>query len=179
MTGSASLPRPPKQEVHIFTDGSCQWFKNPKKNHGGWAFIVVFGRLDAHDPDAEEQHAIGDGENVYKSGYCAPPQTNNTMELMAVLEALRWVKEFRLRHHPVIIHSDSTYVIGGMESAFRHQVADGMIDPPNREIWLLLHRHAEACRNLTFRHVKGHAGHVWNEYCDRMANKARHSGMKA
>jgi ribonuclease HI len=101
------------------------------------------------------------------------------MEMLAVLNALRYVKEFQLRMHPVTIYTDSMYVIGGMISQFRHQVAEGVIDPPNKEIWLLLHRHAERCRRLTFRHVKGHSGIVWNEYCDRMASKARLEGTRA
>ena len=151
--------------LNIYTDGSCKWSKNDDHTHGGWAFIVL------SDPE-------GDESNVYKAGFCAAPQTNNTMELMAVLEALRYVKLHRLRTHPITIHSDSTYVIGGMVSAFRHQVADGLISPPNKEIWKLLHRHAERCKRLSFRHVKGHAGNVWTEYCDRMANKARHDGIK-
>lgn len=160
------MARPSKPTVTIYTDGSCVWHRSRKRTHGGWAFIVLA------DPD-------GDESNVYRAGYCEPPQTNQTMELMAVLEALRYVKEFRLRSHPIVIRSDSMYVINGMLSQFRHQVADGTIpNPPNRELWLLLHRHAERCKRLTFKHVKGHAGNVWNEYCDRMANKARHDGIK-
>lgn len=159
------MGRTRKPERHIYTDGSCRWHRNAKHTHGGWAFVA----LTTTD---------GDESNVYRSGYCAPPQTNNTMELMAVLEALRWVKQERLRQHPIVIYSDSQYVIGGMTSSFRHQVADGLIDPPNSEIWLLLHRHAERCRRLTFRHVKGHAGDVWNEMCDVLANKARRDGIK-
>lgn len=99
------------------------------------------------------------------------------MELMAVLMALRWVGNARLRQHPIVIHADSMYVIGGMVSAFRHQVADGLIDPPNKELWLLLHRHAERCKSLKFLHVKGHAGDAWNTMCDAMAGKARRDGM--
>lgn len=160
------MPRPPKIEYQIYTDGSCRWFKRASRRHGGWAFIVLSG------PDGNES-------NVYRSGFCPAPQTNNTMELMAVLEALRYVKEFRLRQNPITIFSDSSYVIGGMVSQFRHQVAEGIItDAPNAELWLLLHRHAEACRRLAFRHVKGHSTNVWNNYCDEMAGKARRDGEK-
>lgn len=159
------MARRAKPELHIYTDGSCKWNRNGKNTHGGWAFIAL------SDPEGNES-------NVYKAGYCKPPQTNNTMELMAVLMALRYVGNARLRQHPVVIFSDSMYVIGGMVSSFRHQVADGLLDPPNKEYWLLLHRHAERCKRLMFRHVKGHAGDVWNEMCDAMANRARHDGMK-
>lgn len=146
----------------IYTDGSCQWFKNPNKRHGGWAFIVLA------DSDDES--------NIYRSGYYAPPQTNQTMELLAVLEALRYVKEYGLRAHAITIHTDSMYVINGMTSQFRHHVAGGM-EAPNSEIWLLLHRHAERCKKLSFRHVKGHAGDTWNEMCDKIAGKARVTGI--
>lgn len=159
------MARPAKKPVTIYTDGSCVWHRSRKHTHGGWAFIVLA------DPE-------GDESNVYKAGYYPPPQTNQTMELLAVLEALRYVKEFGLRHHPITVWSDSTYVINGMMSQFRHQLADGLIEAPNAEIWLLLHRHAERCKQLMFRHVKGHAGNVWNEMCDKMANRARHDGTK-
>lgn len=160
------MARPPKQEYQIFTDGSCRWYKRPSRMHGGWAFIVL------SDPN-------GNASNVYRSGFAPAPQTNNSMELRAVLEALRYVKEFGLRQNPITIFSDSQYVIGGMVSQFRHQVAEGIItDAPNAELWKLLHRHAEACRRLTFRHVKGHSTNVWNNYCDAMAGKARTDGVK-
>lgn len=160
------MTRPPRTEYHIYTDGSCVWHRSRKRTHGGWAFIVL------SDPEGNEG-------NVYQSGFCEAPQTNQTMELMAVLNALRFVKRASLRFHPITIHSDSMYAINGMTSQFRHQLAEGAIDAPNKEIWLLLHKHAEACRRLKFRHVKGHSGQVWNEYCDRMASKARLDGTRA
>lgn len=159
------MARPAKTEYYIYTDGSCKWTRRKRDNHGGWAFIVI---------SSDESVT----ENFYRSGFEEGPQTNQTMELYAVLNALRYVKEFGLRTHPVEINTDSTYVINGMISQFRHQLAGGMITAPNKEIWLLLHKHAEACRYLTFRHVKGHAGHVWNEYADRMASKARLEGER-
>lgn len=145
-------------EHHIYTDGSCPVAYGP----GAWAFIM-----------------LGADANVYDAGYMAAPQTNNTMELWAVLMALRFVKEKELRDESITIHADSTYVINGMISQFRHQVADGSIDPPNADIWKRLHKHAERCRSLKFVHVKGHSGNTWNEYCDRMAAKALRDGTRA
>jgi ribonuclease HI len=145
-------------EHHIYTDGSCPVAYGP----GAWAYIV-----------------LGAEVNVYDSGYEPAPQTNNTMELTAVLMALRFVKQWKMRGEPIIIHADSTYVINGMISQFRHQVADGSIDPPNADIWKRLHKHAEACKNLKFVHVKGHSGDIWNEYADRMAAKALRDGTRA
>lgn len=160
------MPRPPKPPITIYTDGSCAYSKRKAITHGGWAFIVLAS-------------SEGNESNVYRSGFSPAPQTNQTMELMAVLNALRYVKNAKLRFNPITIHSDSMYVINGMISQFRHQLADGVIDAPNKEIWLLLHRHAERCKKLGFKHVKGHAGHVWNETCDRMANRARLDGIKS
>lgn len=167
--------RPAKTEYYIYTDGSCRWTEIKKNNHGGWAFVVI-----SSAPEVTE--------NFYRSGFEEGPQTNQTMELYGVLNALRYVKEFGLRTNPVTIYTDSTYVIGGMESAFRHQVADGLIDPPHKELWLLLHRHAEKCKQLEFLHIKGHykptkpgyhQGHVWNDLCDKMASRARTEGTTA
>lgn len=150
----------PKPELHIYTDGSCKWHKNPKRRHGGWAFIALSTRADE--------------SNVYRKGYAKPPQTNNTMEMQAVLEALRWAP----KDSPVVIYADSLYVINGMTSAFRHQIADGLIEAPNSDLWLELHEEAEQFKKLSFRHVKGHAGDTWNEMCDVLAGKARTDGIK-
>ncbi len=159
------MPRPAAKPLEIYTDGSCRWFKRASRMHGGWAFIVL--------SSANEE------PNIYESGFYPAPQTNNSMELLAVLEALRYVKRHGLRQRPITIFTDSTYVIGGMVSSFRHQVADGLLDDaPNAPIWKLLHLHAEACRRLNFQHVKGHRKNVWNNQCDAMAGLARRNGEK-
>lgn len=152
----------------IFTDGSCRNYKNKKtqlkKGHGGWAFIALTG------------HPKG---NHYGSGFLPAPQTNNTAELWAVLEAFRWIRAEGLERHHLLIRPDSTYAINGMISGWRHVAAETNFDgEKNGGIWRRLHKHAERMPHLNFQHVKGHAGHKYNEMCDRIASTARKQGER-
>jgi ribonuclease HI len=155
--------------VVIYTDGSCLNYKTEatrnEKGHGGWAFVVV----------------REDGPNIYGKGFAHAPQTNNTMELQAVLEALRWVHDHGLENDHILIRPDSLYVINGMISAWRHVAAETNIEGElNGEIWRKLHRYAEKTPRLRFAHVKGHTGkdvNKHNEMCDRIASTARKQGI--
>jgi ribonuclease HI len=82
--------------IHVYTDGSC--YKNPGGSSGCAAIV--------HFPD----HLIRQDERIVDFG-CAE-SSNNRMELMACIKALRWVRE----NQPwsdvtrVQIVTDSTYV---------------------------------------------------------------------
>ncbi len=139
----------------IYTDGSC---KNTPANPGpgGWAFVVV------GDP------------NIYGKGHLPAPQTNNTAEMFAVLEALRWVIKNGYRDEHILVRPDSTYVINGLISSFCH--VESMTDfrnVPNGDIWRELFAASQKIRRLKFRHVKGHDGNKFNEMCDRIASRER------
>lgn len=154
-----------ERPLQIYTDGSCVNYKSPKQRAkhgcGGWAFIV---RLPER--------------NHYGHGFSAPPQTNQTMELQAVLEAMKWAIENGYTDEFVTIRSDSLYVINGMVSHWRHEAAETDFENvPNAELWRQLHHAGEKMRRLRFVHVKGHAGNKYNEMCDRIASRARRSGM--
>jgi ribonuclease HI len=94
------------------------------------------------------------------------------MELRAVFEALRSTPADRA----VVIETDSKYVIGcftewlpgwkrnGWKTSARKPVANQLA---LLEIDQLLHE-----RDVTWRHVKGHSGHVLNEVCDLRARAA-------
>lgn len=155
--------------IVIYTDGSCISYKNPatrlKKGHGGWAFCIV---------------ADHGGSNIYRHGFMHAPQTNNTAELMAVLEALRWIWHAKLEDQHFLIRPDSTYVINGMISGWRHVAAEtNFKGEKNGRLWRSLHLYAERIRHLKFLHVKGHAGNKYNDFCDRIAVNARRLGTKA
>lgn len=148
--------------VEIWTDGSCVNYKDlaerKRKGRGGWAFIVV------HQ----------DNERVYRKGHLPPPQTNQTAEMHAVLEAMKWIRRELPYSARVIIHSDSLYVINGIISHWRHQAAETNFEgEANGDIWREIHTVAEHLRFVRFRHVKGHAGNKFNEMADRMASFAR------
>ena len=76
--------------IVAFADGAAKGNPGP----GGWGVIIV-------TPSGE----------VTELGGRVPHTTNNRMELTAVSEALRWVRD---RPEPVAMHTDSTYVIRGI-----------------------------------------------------------------
>src|SRR4051812_14290373 len=75
----------------IFSDGACTGNPGP----GGWAAIVT-------TPEGE----------VREYGGKQSPTTNNRMEIMGSLEGLRSLRA--PYPHPVVVYTDSTYVIRGI-----------------------------------------------------------------
>lgn len=99
--------------------------------------------------------------------------TNNRMELLAAIVALRALKE----ECKVTLYSDSKYVIDGMDKGWAARwKADGWMRNKkehalNPDLWdELLTVAAE--HDVTFKWVRGHAGDKENERCDFLANQA-------
>jgi len=136
--------------VEIFTDGACSGNPGP----GGYGAIVKAG-----------------GSLRELSG-CERLTTNNRMEMLAVIEALKLVKSpARVR-----ITTDSNYVVKGMTEWMPGWLRRGWKNSQNkpvlnRDLW-------ENLLNLTkghtveWRWVRGHNGHVENERCDQLAREA-------
>jgi len=139
-----------RKKVTIYTDGACQGNPGP----GGWSAILVY--------KGKERELRGGEENT----------TNNRMELTAVIEALRALKE----PCAVEVYSDSLYVV----DAFRKKWIEGWErkgwkkadNKPvkNDDLWRALLELARI-HSISFHHVEGHAGHHFNERCDTLAQK--------
>ena len=135
------------KNVEIFTDGACKGNPGP----GGWGAILRYGA-------AEKELSGG-----------APDTTNNKMELSAVIEALKCLKE----PCRVMLYSDSTYVCNSINEGWsKNWLAKNWVNRgkpvPNADLWKqllpLLDKH-----EVTFNWVRGHNGHPENERCDRLA----------
>lgn len=120
--------------LEIYTDGAY----SSSRNQGGWAFVVI------------EQ-----GKEIYKNFGSAENTTNNRMEIMACLEAIRWSKGKEIK-----IYSDSMYVIGTMTKNWKRK--------KNIDLWIAMDEAVKEV-NISWKHVKGHAGNKWNELCDLFA----------
>ena len=136
------------KEVTIYTDGACSG--NP--GAGGWGTILVYkGR--------EREMSGGAAET-----------TNNRMELTAVIEGLKALKEAC----KVTVVTDSQYVANGINLGWAQSwKANGWRKKDkkpalNPELWdellTLIAKH-----EVTIEWVKGHDGHPENERCDKMA----------
>ncbi len=137
-------------QILVFTDGSSRGNPGP----GGWGAII------ATDMDVIE---LGGREER---------TTNNRMELLAASVALHEVRA-QERRTPVIVFSDSSYVVNGMERWVAGWKQRGWKTKENgevlnRDLWESLDDVA-ASLSVSWRRVAGHAGHDANERCDRIA----------
>lgn len=141
-------------DVILYTDGACSGNPGP----GGWAAILKHPGSDA----------------IRKLSGGQPRTTNNRMEMTAVIEGLKSLKEgTRWRVHLV---SDSEYVIKGLTEWLAGWIANnwrrgkkaGAPPVKNVDLWKTLHALSER-HQMTYEHVRGHTGHPENEECDRLA----------
>ena len=137
-------------EVHIYTDGACRGNPGP----GGWGALLISG-------DARRE--LSGAETA---------TTNNRMELMAAIEALRALK----RPVRVTLHTDSKYVCTGIEEWLPQWKQRGWKTADrkpvkNVDLWQALDE-ARAPHHITWKWVKGHAGNEGNEHVDQLANAA-------
>lgn len=139
------------EPVLIYTDGSC--LSNPG-GKGGWAAVFQY-------------------KGVRKVLYGAEHSTtNNRMELMGPIEALRhlrWTCQ-------VVLHSDSKYVINGITKWVHGWEKNGWKtrnrEPvKNIEHWQMLVFEAKR-HNMFWHWVRGHSGVELNEIADYFATKA-------
>ena len=134
--------------VTLYTDGACSGNPGP----GGWGAILTY--------NGAEKVLSGGESNT----------TNNRMELTAVIEGLKALKE----HCLVELYSDSKYVIDALEKGWawgwkkKGWIKSDKKPALNPDLW-------EQLLTLTMRHemryhwVKGHADNPYNNRCDQLA----------
>lgn len=128
--------------ITLYTDGACD--VHASNQPGGWAAIIV--TRDDKDKILKETVLSGGRELT----------TNNQMELTGIIEGL---KQFPEPIHLTIV-SDSKYVIDGYTKNYKINV--------NQQLWHDLKQLARP-HKITWKYVKGHAGHEYNERCDKLA----------
>jgi ribonuclease HI len=143
-------------DIVAHTDGACSGNPGP----GGWG--VVLQARDGTGAVLKERELSG-GEAM---------TTNNRMELMAAIAAL----EALGKPSRITIVTDSVYVKNGITSWIRSWQANGWRTADrkpvkNVELWQRL-QSAEARHQVTWRWIKGHAGHAQNERADALARAA-------
>jgi len=103
---------------------------------------------------------------------CEPDTTNNRMEMMAVIEALRQLK----RPCKVTLYTDSRYVMRGMTEWISGWIRRNWINSQkkpvvNRDLWEKILELSKP-HQIQWKWVRGHTGHPENERCDRLARNA-------
>ncbi len=132
------------KQVHLFSDGSS--LGNPGR--GGYCAILRY---------QDKEKIISGAQN---------DATNNQMELKAVIEGLKALKE----PCSVEIVSDSSYVVKGINEWLDGWVKKDFKKVKNPQLW---REYLEVAKPHKIRAtwVRGHAGHAENEKCDRIAKE--------
>ena len=136
-----------KIDIEIFTDGACLGNPGP----GGWGVLLRWR-------GTERELSGGETET-----------TNNRMELMAAIQGLEVLK----RPSRVTLTTDSTYVKDGITKWIFTWQKNGWRSAAkkpvkNVDLWQRLDA-AVAGHDVSWRWVKGHAGHAENERVDDLA----------
>jgi ribonuclease HI len=143
----ASMP-----ELFAFTDGACSGNPGP----GGWGVLMI----------------ARDGARVIKTRELSGGEaqtTNNRMELMAAISAL----EALSRASELTIVTDSAYVKNGVTEWIHGWTRNGWrtasrAEVKNADLWQRLDA-AQTRHKVSWRWIKGHAGHAENEKADELA----------
>ena len=133
--------------VEIFTDGACSGNPGP----GGWGAVLRYRGQ----------------EKELKGGEAAT--TNNRMEMFAAIAALEALK----KSSDVRLHTDSQYLHDGITKYIHARRAKGWKTADkkpvkNQDLWQRLEAALKPHR-VTWRWVRGHAGHTENERADALA----------
>lgn len=137
--------------VHIYTDGSARGNPGP----GGFGIVMEW----VGKPYKKE----------FSKGF--KHTTNNRMELLAVIEALKKLKN---PGTAVLVFTDSKYVVdaatkgwvfGWEKKAFK--------DRKNADLWREFLKEYRK-HKVDFKWIKGHNNHPQNERCDVLAVEASH-----
>jgi ribonuclease HI len=137
------------REVSIYADGACSGNPGP----GGWGAVLIFGDQKKEISGSEEKTT-----------------TNNRMEMTALIEGLKLLKEPCL----VKVYSDSAYLINAFkENWIGKWQRNGWVNSKkeqveNQDLWEQI-IDLTASHQVEWNKIKGHAGNFLNERCDHLA----------
>ncbi len=134
-------------KLKVYTDGACSG--NPGK--GGWAAVIL---------DGKNQTSISGSENK---------TTNNRMELLAPIMALKKIKN----KSEIIIYTDSRYVKDGITEWIKkwklnNWKSSNKKPVKNKDLWVKLDNSCKK-HNVSWKWVKAHAENKYNNLVDELA----------
>ena len=135
----------------IYTDGACSG--NP--GSGGWAAVIF-------DEEKKQKNIFGKVNNT----------TNNRMELMAAIMALKTIKA----KSQVTIFTDSTYVKNGITEWIKKWEKNNWKNSnkktvKNKDLWIKLNNLCMK-NKVSWKWVKGHSNNKFNNLADQLATQA-------
>ena len=136
--------------INIWTDGACSGNPGP----GGWGALIKY--------DNSTKEISGSEKNT----------TNNRMEMMAVIEALKYIDT----DSKINIYTDSKYVKEGITNWItgwkkNNWKISKKNDVKNKDLWVELDILSQK-HNISWNWVKGHSGNIENDIADKLATEA-------
>ncbi|MDX0701995.1 ribonuclease HI [Sinorhizobium medicae] len=158
MNAEIETPNHDDRRYVIHTDGACRGNPGP----GGWGAIL---QLEVADQVVKQRELSGATTEV---------TTNNRMELLAALEALKLLREKTI---PVTVRSDSRYLVDGISRWMPGWKGNGWRTSDkkpvaNQDLWQELDQQCDMLGPISWEWVRGHSGNALNERCDRLADLA-------
>jgi ribonuclease HI len=137
------------KEVIIYTDGACSGNPGP----GGWGALYIYNK---------NRKTISGGEKL---------TTNNRMEMMAALEAMKQLKE----PCKIKLYTDSKYLQQGatqwMKKWKLNNWKKGNIMIKNDDLWKAISEQMDK-HQVEFFWVRGHSNNIENNIVDELAREA-------
>ena len=145
---------PPAGLVELYSDGSGR-----DSGPGGYGVVLRYG---AHEKEL--------------SGF-EPAATSQRMELIAAIKGLEALNS----RSQVCVFSDSQYLVRGMNEWLSGWIRNGRLTDPgalkNQDLWQQLAALSKR-HQVAWEWVRGHAGHPFNERCDKLAKRAVAEGLR-
>lgn len=139
------------KKIIIYTDGSCKGNPGP----GGWAALLLENETDKTP------------FKILKGNSRAT--TNNRMEMMAMIEALKFVQKNNLNNSVITLFSDSNLLIQTLNQGWKKKA--------NQDLWEQLDTYSKGLL-IDYVWVKAHATNHWNNECDKVAQKEASLAMR-
>lgn len=137
-------------ELNFYTDGAY----SPVTKTGGWAVYCPELKL----------RITNQAKNT----------TNNRMELIAAINAMKFILQTGMKVPTVNIYSDSLYVINTLKGLYKMKMNLDLWSEASRMLFLIQRQSIQ----INWIHIKGHAGHINNEIVDRLANLLSQTKLK-
>ena len=135
--------------IKVYTDGACRGNPGP----GGWGVFIIYN-------DSTKELFDGQKET-----------TNNQMEILAAIEALKYLKD---EEQEITLYTDSNYVRKGITEWINNWKINNWRTSSkkpvaNKELWIELDK-LTLNKKITWNWVKGHSGDPGNDRADQLAN---------
>lgn len=138
-------------KIDVYTDGSCK--VQDVKRPGAAASIIVLNN-----------------SIIFKNVKSFNNTTNNQMELLSPIIALKELERLNFLNENITVYSDSQYFINGINQWIDNWIERNFDGVKNKDFWKILIKYRK--ENIKYEWVKGHNDNYFNEQVDKLAQNA-------